>query len=169
MQLSSKPQQPLSKVVCHLSHVESSYPLNRPAIMHNCGRLPLCLRQDNVHKVLACRHHPDALKIVGRHTACVTKFTSPSLIPLPLIPSKCWNTILRMCPSIKSPRDDRGMQRLGLALSLDLKVCSDEGDAAVFDRLAQSTPSNHHPQGVQCQSFNAPFLHSSPKVAPLGT
>ena len=51
----------------YLPHVEGPNPLYSPAIVHDCRGLSLSFGQHYVNKILASRHNPDTLEVVGRH------------------------------------------------------------------------------------------------------
>lgn len=54
----------------HLAHVEAANAADLVVLVHLSGRLPLRLREDNVHELLVRRHHGDALEVVLGRRHC---------------------------------------------------------------------------------------------------
>lgn len=55
--------------ILHLSHVKLPDAVDGIALVHHGGSLPLRPRQDNIHKLLARRHHRNLLEIIEHHLA----------------------------------------------------------------------------------------------------
>lgn len=53
--------------VLDFAHIELPDTVDRPAIVHDSGRLSLCLRQDDINEILAGRNDFDGFEIVKRH------------------------------------------------------------------------------------------------------
>lgn len=62
--------------ILHLSHVELPDAVDGITLVYHGGRLPLRPRQDNVHKLLARRHHRNLLEIVEHHLAPLSQHRS---------------------------------------------------------------------------------------------
>ena len=55
--------------VLHFAHIKLSNTVDGPTIVNYSWGLSLSFRQDNVHKIFACRDYLNSFEIVQRHAS----------------------------------------------------------------------------------------------------